>query len=156
MLYGTVPRLAALFATAAMASLGLPGLAGFWGEMLAIRSAVYPGSGLPVPTYRVLAVIAALGVILTSAYFLQLMRGMLQGTPAAVRPVNADVASIELATTGVDPGTATAGAVRADVDGMEWLTWSPLVVLTLVLGVAPGLLLGPVGVAAAAFFGGLG
>ena len=32
-----------------------------------------------------------------------LMRGMLQGTPAAVRPVNEDVASIELATAEVDP-----------------------------------------------------
>ncbi len=155
-LYGSVPRLAALFAFAAMASLGLPGLAGFWGEMLAIRSAVYAGPGLPVPTYTVLAVIAALGVILTSAYFLQLLRGMLQGAPAAVRPVNEDVASIELATAEVDPGTTMAGVVRADVDGLEWLTWSPLVVLTLVLGVAPGLLLGPVSIAAVAFFGGLG
>ena len=103
-----------------------------------------------------LAVIAALGVILTSAYFLQLMRGMLQGTPAAVRPVNEDVDSIELATAEVDPGTPMAGAARADVDTAEWLTWSPLVVLTVVLGVAPGLVLGPVGEAAQAFFGGPG
>ena len=155
-LYGKVPHLAALFAFAATASLGLPGLAGFWGEMLAIRSAVYAGPGLPAPTYVVLAVIAALGVILTSAYFLQLMRGLLQGTPAAVRPVNEDVPSIELATAEVDPGTAMAGAVRSDVDRMEWLTWSPLVVLTVVLGVAPGLLLAPVEQAAQAFFGGPG
>ena len=42
---------------------------------------------------------------------------MLQGTPAAVRPVNEDVPSIELATAEVDPGTAMAGAVRTDVDG---------------------------------------
>ncbi len=155
-LYGAVPRLAALFAFAAMASLGLPGLAGFWGEMLAIRSAVYSGDGLPAPTFVVLAVIAAFGVILTSAYFLALMRSMLQGAPVAVRPVNVDVASIELATAEVDPGTAMAGSLRADVDGAEWVTWSPLVVLTLVLGVAPGLLLSPVGVAAQAFFGRLG
>ncbi len=131
-LYGSVPRLAGLIAFASMASLGLPGLAGFWGEMLAIRSAVYPDGPLPAPTYVVLAVIAALGVILTSAYFLALMRGILQGTPAADGPVH------------------------ADVDGSEWLTWSPLVLLTLVLGVAPGLLLVPVGTAARAFFGGLG
>ena len=155
-LYGKVPHLAGLFAFAAMASLGLPGLAGFWGEMLAIRSAVYAGPTLPAPTYAVLAVIAALGVILTSAYFLQLMRSMLQGTPAAVSPVNEDVPSIELATVEVDPGTAMAGAVRTDVDRAEWLTWAPLVVLTLVLGVAPGLLLEPVDTAAQAFFGALG
>jgi NADH-quinone oxidoreductase subunit M len=152
-LYGSVPRLAGLFVFAAMASLGLPGLAGFWGEMLAIRSAVYPAGGLPAVTYVVLAVIAAFGVILTTAYFLSLVRTMLQGTPPAVRPVNADVASIELVTPEVDPGTPMAGSTRADVDRMEWLTWSPLVALTLALGVAPGLLLGPVGDAATAFLG---
>jgi NADH-quinone oxidoreductase subunit M len=154
-LYGKVPRLAGLFAFAAMASLGLPGLAGFWGEMLAIRAALYHQQALPEPTFVVLGVIAALGVILTSAYFLQLMRGMLQGAPAAVRPVNEDVPSIELATSEVDPGTAMAGAVRADVDVMEWLAWSPLVVLTVVLGVVPGLLLTPVADATRAFFGGM-
>jgi NADH-quinone oxidoreductase subunit M len=150
-----VPRLAALFAFAAMASLGLPGLAGFWGEMLAIRSAVYPGGALPEETYVVLAVVAAFGVILTSAYFLALMRGMLQGAPAAVRPVNEGVPSIELATSEVDPGTSMAGPLRPDVEPVEWLTWSPLLVLTLVLGVAPGLLLVPVAEAALGFFGGL-
>ena len=154
-LYGKVPRLAGLFAFAAMASLGLPGLAGFWGEMLAIRSAVYPWPGLPAPTYTVLAVIAAFGVILTSAYFLALMRGMLQGAPAAVRPVNEDVPSIELATREVEPGTPEAGSLRRDIDVMEWVTWGPLAALTLVLGVAPGLLLGPISEAALAFFGGL-
>jgi NADH-quinone oxidoreductase subunit M len=155
-LYGRVPRLAGLFAFAAIAGLGLPGLAGFWGEMLAIRSAVYPEAGLPGPTYVVLAVIAAFGVILTSAYFLALLRGMLQGAPAAVRPVNEDVESIELATSEVDPGTPMAGAVRTDVAPMEWVTWSPLVALTLLLGVLPGLLLGPTGDAAHAFFGSIG
>jgi len=154
-LYGKVPRLAGLFAFAAMASLGLPGLAGFWGEMLAIRSALFHEPALPEATFVVLAVIAALGVILTSAYFLQLMRGMLQGAPAAVRPVNEDVPSIELATREVDPGTVMAGAVRTDVDAVEWLAWSPLVVLTVVLGVLPGLLLTPVGDATRAFFGGM-
>ena len=155
-LYGRVPRLGGLFAFGAMASLGLPGLAGFWGEALAIRSAVYPAGALPRPTYVVLAVIAALGVILTSAYFLALMRGMLQGAPAAVRPVNAGVPSVELATEEVEPATPMAGEVREDVDGLEWLVWSPLVVLVLVLGVAPGLLLDPVAEASRAFLGWLG
>jgi NADH-quinone oxidoreductase subunit M len=155
-LYGKIPRLAGVFAFAAMASLGLPGLAGFWGEMLAIRSAVYPDGALPETTFVVLAVVAAFGVILTSAYFLALMRGMLQGVPASVRPVNEGVPSIELATAEVDPGTSMAGALRPDVDRMEWVTWSPLLVLTVVLGVAPGFLLVPVAEAARAFFGGLG
>ena len=109
-LYGRVPRLAAVFAFGAMASLGLPGLAGFWGEMLAIRSAVYHDRALPEATFVVLAVIAAFGVILTSAYFLAVMRGMLQGAPEAVRPVNAGVPSIELASDRGRPGGPAAWA----------------------------------------------
>ena len=132
-LYGGVPRLSGVFAFAAMASMGLPGLAGFWGEMLAIRSAVEPASALPDTTFTVLAVIAGLGVILTSVYFLTLLRGMLQGTPA-------------------DPGR---DAVVLDVEPLEWVAWSPLVVLTLVLGIMPGVLLSPVGEATRAYFGGL-
>lgn len=131
LLYGRVPRLAAVFAFGAMASLGLPGLAGFWGEMLAIRSAVDQAAALPGGTFGVLAVIAAFGVILTSAYFLALMRGMLQGAPT-VEPVD-----------------------RPDVQALEWVAWSPLIVLTLVFGVAPGLLLSPVSDAAQTFLGGL-
>jgi NADH-quinone oxidoreductase subunit M len=152
-LYGRVPRLAAVFAFASIASLGLPGLAGFWGEMLAIRSALYHHTGLPQVTFVVLAVVAALGVILTSAYFLALMRSMLQGTPAAVSPVNVGVPSIELATREVDPASDEAGATRADVHPLEWVAWSPLVAFTLVFGVAPGLLLDPVQDAVGAYFG---
>ncbi len=133
-LYGGAPRTAGVFAFAALASLGLPGLAGFWGEMLAIRSAVFPAADLPRATFAVLAVIAAFGVILTSAYFLALLRSMLQAE--AVEP------------------QAIAGPVR-DATTMEWLVWSPLVVLTLVLGVVPGLLLTPVADAARTFLGGL-
>jgi len=129
-LYGGVPRLAGIFAFAAMASLGLPGLAGFWGEMLAIRSAVDQSAALPENTFAVLAVIAALGVILTSAYFLAVMRAMLQGS-------------------------SHPSAVESDVYAMEWVTWSPLLVLTLVFGLAPGVLLTPIGDAARVFLGGL-
>ncbi|HEX6878055.1 MAG TPA: NADH-quinone oxidoreductase subunit M [Nocardioidaceae bacterium] len=149
-LYGKVPRLGGVFAFAAMASLGLPGLAGFWGEMLAIRSAVDQAAALPEVTYRWLAFIAALGVILTSAYFLALMRGMLQGGP--VKPVTQAEATVEVVADTVPLGEA---AVR-DVAGTEWLTWAPLLALTLLLGVVPGLLLAPVADAARAFLGGLG
>ncbi len=152
-LYGRVPRLAGVFAFGAIASMGLPGLAGFWGEMLTVRSALFGAPALPRATYVVLGVLAAFGVILTSAYFLALMRRMLQGTPPAVRPVNEDVASIELASEEVEPASPEAGAVRADVGAVEWLAWTPLVALTVVLGVAPGFLLTPVAQAAQAFFG---
>ena len=151
-LYGRVPRLAAVFAFAAMAGLGLPGLAGFWGEMLAIRSALDPSGALPGNTFAVLAVLAGFGVILTTAYFLALMRGMLQGAPIEVRPVNPGTASVELESAEVEPGSRR---VDTDMHALEWLAWSPLIALTLVLGVAPGLLLTPVSDATRVFLGGL-
>jgi NADH-quinone oxidoreductase subunit M len=43
----------------------------------------------------------------------------------------------------------------SDVHAMEWIAWSPLLALTLVFGVAPGLLLSPIAEAARAFFGGI-
>jgi NADH-quinone oxidoreductase subunit M len=145
-LYGRVPRLAGVFAFAAMASLGLPGLAGFWGEMLAIRAAVGHAEALPRDTYLWLAFIAALGVILTSAYFLALMRGMLQGgPPAPAEPVEATVEQVAATVPDVTPAR--------DLALSEWVVWSPLVLLTVVLGVAPGLLLTPVAEAASSFLG---
>lgn len=168
-LYGRLPRLGGVFAFAAMASLGLPGLAGFWGEMLAIRAAVDQHAALPEVTYRWLAFIAALGVILTSAYFLALMRSMLQtGVTAGGAPglevdaplrvaagVGAGAALTPTSDAGAAHATGAAGAPAVrDVDGIEWATWSPLVVLTVLLGVVPGLLLTPVADAAVALLGG--
>ncbi|CAN5290308.1 NADH-quinone oxidoreductase subunit M [soil metagenome] len=137
-LYGRVPRLSGVVAFAAMASLGLPGLAGFWGEMLAVRSALYPAGALPRGTFVVLAVIAAFGVILTSAYFLALMRSMLQAGGGATGPREPNTSS--------GPGVST-----PDVGALEWLVWSPLIVGTVVLGVVPGLLLSPVAEGTSAF-----
>jgi NADH-quinone oxidoreductase subunit M len=133
-LYGRVPRLGGLVALGAMASLGLPGLAGFWGEMLAVRAAAFPADALPRGTFVGFAVIAALGVILASAYFLALLRSAFQAGE-----------------TGASPPPAV---VAGDVSRWEWLVWSPLVAATVVLGVAPGLLLTPVAEATAAFLGG--
>jgi NADH-quinone oxidoreductase subunit M len=148
-LYGRVPRLAGVFAFAAMASLGLPGLAGFWGEMLAIRAAVAPAGALPATTYLWLAFLAALGVILTAAYFLAVMRTMLQGGAVKAAADGVD-GTVELV---ADTVPAEPVPDRPDVGGVEWATWAPLVVLTVVLGVAPGLLLTPVADAATTFLG---
>ena len=166
-LYGRLPRLAGIFAFAAMASLGLPGLAGFWGEMLAIRSAVDQSAALPENTFTVLAVIAAFGVILTTAYFLALMRGMLQGplpagpalsggAPPGNRPRSSVARLPDPSTPGDAPPHRPGPDDDApDVGALEWVAWSPLLVLTLVFGVAPGLLLSPISDSARAFFGGL-
>ena len=59
-LYGKAPRLGGLLAFAAVASLGLPGLAGFWGEMLALFGAFEPAAGLSRPAFLTFMAIAAL------------------------------------------------------------------------------------------------
>ncbi|MCW3844667.1 NADH-quinone oxidoreductase subunit M, partial [Micromonospora yasonensis] len=107
---------------AAVASLGLPGLAGFWGEAFAVVAAVRRGGGL----WITLAVLAALGGALTAAYFLRLLRRVTHGRPSPV-------------VAGVAPGLARA----------ELTAWAPLVLLALAVGLAPALVLsyasGPVG-----------
>jgi NADH-quinone oxidoreductase subunit M len=114
-LYGRAPKLAAVFVFGAVASLGLPGLAGFWGEMLAMVSAYSPAPGLPLSTYRILMGLAGVGVVLTTAYFVQAVRRMCQAVPE-------------------QPS-------MADIGGDEWVAWAPLGAMTLVLGLAPGLML---------------
>jgi NADH-quinone oxidoreductase subunit M len=110
----SAPRLAGLLGFAAIASLGLPGLAGFWGEAFAVIAAVRRGG----PLWLTLAALAAVGGALTAAYFLRLLRRLTHGVPSvSVRGVPASVA------------------------GAEWLAWAPLVILTLAVGVAPALVL---------------
>ena len=67
------PALAGLLGYAAIASLGLPGLAGFWGEAFAVVAALQRG-------WIVAAVLAAVGGALTAAYFLRLLRRVTHGT----------------------------------------------------------------------------
>ncbi|BEL10065.1 NADH-quinone oxidoreductase subunit M [Actinoplanes sichuanensis] len=110
----TAPRLAGLFGFAAIASLGLPGLAGFWGEAFAVIAAVDRGG----PLWLTLAAIAAIGGALTAAYFLRLLRRVTHG-----------------------PATPEVRLVAPAISGTEWLAWSPLILLTLAVGVAPALVL---------------
>jgi NADH-quinone oxidoreductase subunit M len=118
-LYARLPRIAGLLTFACLASLGLPGLAGFWGEMLALLGAYRPADALPRATFVTMMVIAGLGTVLTAAYFLRLVRNLCQG----------------------DPAENPASAFAVDLSRIELVTWAPLVALTVLLGVWPGLLL---------------
>ncbi|MFI6877539.1 NuoM family protein [Streptomyces sp. NPDC050400] len=120
-LYGKAPRLGGLLAFAAVASLGLPGLAGFWGEMLALFGAFDPADDLSRPAFLVFMSIAAFGTLLTAAYMLIVVRRVCMGP----RPQ-------------ADPGTP----VLADVQGYEFAAWTPLVALTVLAGLWPAALLG--------------
>jgi NADH-quinone oxidoreductase subunit M len=114
--YARSPRLAAVFAVAAFASLGLPGLAGFWGEMLTVVAAQAPNPDLPAGTFHVYMAFAGLGIVLTTAYFVVAIRRLCQGLPSADDAAH-------------------------DVEADEWVAWSPLLLLTVALGVAPTLML---------------
>ncbi|MDB1090353.1 NADH-quinone oxidoreductase subunit M [Streptomyces sp. ACA25] len=125
-LYGRTPRIGALIAFAAVASLGLPGLAGFWGEMLAMLGAYHPADGLHRPLYLTFLALAGLGTLLTAAYLLLIVRRVCMGdTPVP-------------ATGGQD---RPAPAVLPDLRGHEFAAWSPLVALTLLAGLWPAVLL---------------
>ena len=119
-----LPRLGWLLAFGAIAGLGLPGLAGFWGEVLAIAGAWQPGSAMGGAS-RPLAVLAAIGTAVAAAYLLRMLRSLWHG-PAPV----------------ADPNAIMSGPIMGDVSTHEVAVLAPLVVLTVALGVVPGILLG--------------
>ncbi|MFC5663542.1 NuoM family protein [Kitasatospora misakiensis] len=119
-LYGRAPRIGALLAFAAVASLGLPGLAGFWGELLAMFGAFDPADGLSRPAFVTYMVLAGLGTLLTAAYLLIVVRRVCMGDPKQPAPV----------------------AELADLRPYEAVSWTPLAALTLLAGLWPALLLG--------------
>ena len=64
-----------LFAFVAIASLGLPGLAGFWGEVMALLSSYSPAQSLSTPLFRAFMIAGGVGTILTAGYFLWMLLG---------------------------------------------------------------------------------
>ncbi|MFB7904991.1 NuoM family protein [Kitasatospora sp. NPDC056076] len=119
-LYGRAPRIGALLAFAAVASLGLPGLAGFWGELLAMFGAFDPAAGLSRPAFVTYMVLAGLGTLLTAGYLLIVVKRVCMGDPEQPAPV----------------------PEVPDLRPYEAVSWTPLAALTLVAGLWPALLLG--------------
>src|SRR5215213_7250050 len=69
-----IPRFGSLLTYTAIASLGLPGLAGFWGEMLALLGSYNPSNRLDPTLFRILMVGGGIGTVLTAGYFLWLLQ----------------------------------------------------------------------------------
>ncbi|MFE7664290.1 complex I subunit 4 family protein [Streptomyces celluloflavus] len=132
-LYGRAPRFGGLLAFSAVASLGIPGLAGFWGEMLAMFGAFRPAAGLSRPAFLTFMVLAGLGTLLTAAYLLLVVRRVCMGGTPAAAPAGPAPDSA--------PVPAPAPAV-ADIAGYEYAAWTPLAVLTVLAGLWPAALLG--------------
>jgi NADH-quinone oxidoreductase subunit M len=114
----SAPKMGWILGFATMASLGLPGLAGFWGEFPVILSAYSPAPGLSVELFRTYMVIAAIGTVFAAGYLLWLYQRTAFGTP-----------SEEFAH---DPHIH-------DVERPEWIAWAPMLALILILGVYPNL-----------------
>ena len=108
------PALSGLLGYAAIASLGLPGLAGFWGEAFAVVASFRRGG----PLWTSLGVLAAIGAALAAAYFLRMLRRVTHG-PAAPAVV--------------------AGGGGWRLSSAEVYSWAPLVLLALALGLVPTL-----------------
>jgi NADH-quinone oxidoreductase subunit M len=112
------PRLGWILGFCAMASLGLPGLAGFWGEFPAILSAYDPAAGVSEVTFRVYMVVAAVGTVLAAGYLLWMFQRVAFGTVK----------------------TEFEDAHVHDVHWPEWIAWTPLLLLIVALGVYPNLI----------------
>ena len=120
-----MPRLGWILGFSCMASLGLPGLAGFWGEFPAILSAYNPAAGLNETVFRVYMVVAALGTVLAAAYLLWLFQRVAFGEP---KPEFAG------------DGHGHDDHAFHDVNKFEWFAWTPLLIAILVFGVVPNLM----------------
>jgi NADH-quinone oxidoreductase subunit M len=138
------PRLGWILGFAAMASLGLPGLAGFWGEFPAILSAYNPNFGLSTALFRTLMVISAIGTVLAAGYLLWLYQRTAFGEP-----------SEEFSDHGGAHGAGHGGVAHSlssaandhddhdeiyDVTPIEWIAWTPFLIAIVVFGVYPQLM----------------
>ena len=119
-LLAKTPALGGITLFAAIASLGLPGLAGFWGEMLAMLGAYRPDPALSRSLFLVLMAVAGVGTVLTTVYFLAMLRRV---------------------TFGLVPEQWRDRPLR-DVLASDVAAWVPLTVLAIAIGVWPRLVLG--------------
>ena len=113
------PRMGWILGFITMASLGLPGLAGFWGEFPAILAAYNPANGLSEGLFRTYMVIAALGTVLAAGYLLWLLQRTAFGTPSEEFADNPEI---------------------VDTNREEYLAWMPMLFLILLFGLVPGLI----------------
>ncbi len=113
-----MPKLGWVLGFASMASLGLPGLAGFWGEFPAILSAYEPHPSLSQSLFRVFMVVAAVGTVFAAGYLLWMYQRTAFGEPKAEWD----------------------GHHFDDVHTEEWAAWVPMLLAIVVLGLFPYLL----------------
>jgi len=145
-----MPKMGWILGFAAMASLGLPGLAGFWGEFPAILSAYNPNEALNETLFRVLMVIAAVGTVLAAAYLLWLYQRTAFGEPTDEFAGHSDAEKGAAGGSGHVAHSLSSAANAGhddhedihDVQPTEWLAWTPFLIAIVVFGVYPQLMFG--------------
>jgi NADH-quinone oxidoreductase subunit M len=110
-----MPVMGGILAFTAMASLGLPGLAGFWGEFMSLIGSYSPLEGLSLGVFRTAMVLGAIGTVLTAGYMLYLLQQVNLG----------------------EPSEEWQGREFHDVDRFELTAWVPLIILIVVVGFYP-------------------
>jgi NADH-quinone oxidoreductase subunit M len=145
-----MPRLGWIMGFCAMASLGLPGLAGFWGEFPAILASWNPVQGtpwgdLPQETFRTFTVVAALGTVLAAGYLLWLYQRTAFGEPTEEFGGGDHAAAhghghAAPALSAASNDHHDAHSDIRDVTTSEWIAWTPLLVAIVVFGVVPNLM----------------
>ena len=113
-----MPVMGGILAFTAMASLGLPGLAGFWGEFMSLLAAYNPLDGLSLGVFRTSMVLGAIGTVLTAGYMLWMLQRVNLG----------------------EPKKEWEGHEFHDVDRFELAAWVPLIVLIVAIGFFPRLI----------------
>jgi NADH-quinone oxidoreductase subunit M len=118
-----MPIMGGILAFTAMASLGLPGLAGFWGEFMSLLGAYNPLEVLRedyLTLFRTSMVLGAIGTVLTAGYMLFMLQKVNLG----------------------EPSEEWVGKEFHDVDRYELTAWVPLIVLIVVIGFYPRIVFG--------------
>ncbi|WP_338750365.1 complex I subunit 4 family protein [Janibacter alittae] len=156
------PRRGLLLLTGLAAGLGLPGLAGFWGEFPAIIAALDPAQGRSTTLFAACAAVAAVGAVLAAGYALRVARLVWLGEGYSDAPTAPEPDAGP--TTEADAGPATESDADADglartrplpvaesgsadvgrdgeLDRPETVPGAVLALAVLVLGVAPVLVL---------------
>ncbi len=112
-----LPVIGGILGITAIASLGLPGLAGFWGEFMAMLGSYNPLEGLNRAWFRSMMVVAAVGTVLTAGYMLWMLQRVNLGEP----PAEWDKDQLH------------------DADRYELAAWVPLVAAIVAIGVFPNI-----------------
>ncbi|MDX1448535.1 MAG: NADH-quinone oxidoreductase subunit M [Acidimicrobiia bacterium] len=118
-----MPVMGGILAFTAFASLGLPGLAGFWGEFMSLLGAYNPLESLRAEylgLFRTAMVFGAIGTVLTAGYMLWMLQKVNLG----------------------EPGEEWVGKEFHDADRFELTAWVPLIILIVVIGFYPRVVFG--------------